>query len=251
MDRRTEASIQRVIESIYENVDGLITIDDMAKTAGFSKFHFTRLFQRATGISPGRFLSAVRLQEAKKLLLTTSMSVTDITYLVGYNSVGTFSTRFKSSVGLSPTAYRELSGYTSHIADDGRRHGRRTGVVQGELTASCPEQHEGTVFVGLFPDTIPQGNPAKCAVLHGPGPFRLDEVPEGCWYLLAQCVRRGSEDILDGESPTVAARGPLDVRAGRTISVSELPLRPMKLLDPPVLMALLDARRTALSSAVG
>src|ERR1700754_344703 len=110
MDDVIENAVERVIRAMHDNLGDVITIDDMARTAMFSKFHFTRLFQRATGIPPGRFLSAVRMEEAKKLLLTTSLSVTEITYRVGYNSVGTFSSRFKSSVGLSPTAYRELGG---------------------------------------------------------------------------------------------------------------------------------------------
>jgi AraC family transcriptional regulator len=83
-DQQTEQNIQRVIDSIYENISERITIDDMARTAMFSKFHFTRLFQRMTGVSPGRFLSAVRLQEAKKLLLYTGLSVTEISHRVGY-----------------------------------------------------------------------------------------------------------------------------------------------------------------------
>ncbi|GAA2076759.1 helix-turn-helix domain-containing protein [Actinomadura alba] len=249
LDWRTEQSIQRVIESIHQNIGESITIDDMARTAMFSKFHFTRLFQRATGISPGRFLSAVRMEEAKKLLLTTSLSVTEITYRVGYNSVGTFSSRFKSSVGLSPTAYRELGGFTPVIPDEPRRHGRRTAIVQGRFVTPDAEETAGPVFAGLFLDTIPQGTPVKCTVLDRPGPFRLENVPEGRWYLLAQCVRPGGEETPDDLPPTVAVHGPMEIRPGTITKSLELRLRPMQVLDPPVLMALTNARRTALSTA--
>ena len=71
-----------------DNIGEELTVDDMARAAMFSKFHFTRVFQRVTGVSPGRFLSAMRLQRAKDLLLTTSMNVADISVHVGYNSVG-------------------------------------------------------------------------------------------------------------------------------------------------------------------
>lgn len=105
-DHRTADVIDQVIEAIYERFSEPITVDDMARTAKYSRFHFTRLFQQAIGVSPGRFLTAVRIQEAKKLLLSTSLSVKEITGRVGYSSVGTFSTRFKENVGLSPRAYR-------------------------------------------------------------------------------------------------------------------------------------------------
>ncbi|WP_285508529.1 peroxidase-related enzyme [Actinokineospora sp. NBRC 105648] len=83
-----------------------LTIDDMARVARFSKFHFSRLFQRHTGVPPARFLSALRLAEAQRLLATTRLRVTDIGLRVGYHSPGTFSSRFKRHVGLSPTQYR-------------------------------------------------------------------------------------------------------------------------------------------------
>jgi AraC-like DNA-binding protein len=249
MDSHTEQSIQRVIESIHQNIGERITIEDMARTAMFSKFHFTRLFQRTTGISPGRFLSAVRLEKAKKLLLTTSLSVTEITHQVGYNSVGTFSTRFKKSVGLSPTAYRDLRGFTPGISVASRRHGMRTAVIHGRFVLPGRAEEAGPVFAGLFPDTIPQGTPVKCTVLDRPGPFRFESVPEGRWYLLAQCVRGGYEESLDDEPPTVGRHGPIEVRPGMITEPLELRLRPMRVLDPPVLMALTDARRTALRSA--
>jgi len=248
-DQQTEQNIQRVIDSIYENMGERITIDDMARTAMFSKFHFTRLFQRMTGVSPGRFLAAVRLQEAKKLLLSTGLSVTEISHRVGYSSVGTFSSRFKSSVGLAPTAYRELDGYLPYLPDH-HRFRLHTSVVQGEICAppETPEDGEpGPVFLGLFPDTIPQGRPASCAVLRRPGTFRLS-APEGTWYLLAQSVRAGEVDVLRPRPPLVAVHGPVSVRPGRVISPLNLALRPMRVLDPPLLMALLDDRRVAMGA---
>jgi AraC-like DNA-binding protein len=98
--------IVRVIEDIYKRFSEPITIDDMARLAKYSRFHFTRMFQQATGVAPGQFLTAVRIQEAKRLLLSTSLSVKEITTRVGYSSAGTFSAKFKSSVGFSPAAYR-------------------------------------------------------------------------------------------------------------------------------------------------
>jgi transcriptional regulator GlxA family with amidase domain len=102
-----EEAVRRVVEAMHDNLGDSFTADDMARTAVFSKYHFIRLFRQATGVTPGRFLAALRIQEAQRLLLATDLSVAEISQRVGYASVGTFSSRFKLSVGLSPSAYRE------------------------------------------------------------------------------------------------------------------------------------------------
>ncbi|WP_207934197.1 AraC family transcriptional regulator [Actinomadura sp. KC06] len=243
MNDATVRSIRRVIESIRENIGEQITIDDMARTAMFSKFHFTRLFQQATGVSPGRFLSAVRLQEAKRLLLSTSLSVTEISHMVGYSSVGTFSSRFKSSVGLCPTDYRDLQSLQLTSPIETQRPETLSTTLQGDFSPAEPDSFERTVFVGLFPDAIPQGMPARCAVLDGPGPFKMDNVPEGTWYVLAYAARPGETD--DPESARVAMHGPVTVRNGQQLPMVRLGLRRMQPLDPPVLLALLDTSHAA------
>lgn len=102
-----EDAVRRVVEAMHDNLGDPFTADDMARTAVFSKYHFIRLFRQTTGVTPGRFLAALRIKEAQRLLLATDLSVAEISQRVGYASVGTFSSRFKLSVGLSPSAYRE------------------------------------------------------------------------------------------------------------------------------------------------
>lgn len=254
IDEGLERAVIRVIDTMRQNLSEQLTVDDMARAARFSKFHFSRVFQRVTGVSPGRFLSAMRLQEAKRLLLTTSLSVADITFQVGYNSVGTFSTRFKESVGLSPTQYRRFGGYTKDIATDDRRRGLRSTTLRGEIK-SPPDKPVGTVFVGLFPDWIPQGFPVKCTVLRTPGPYELADIPPGTWHLLAHAVAPGQEHVAgfdpDRQSLVVGANGPIAVRSETSLKRVNLQLRPMRILDPPILLALLDVREMALSKQAG
>ncbi len=109
MDEFAARAVQRAIEDMRGKLEEPITIDDMARVALFSKFHFSRVFQRHTGVSPARFLSGLRLDEAKRLLATTTLKVTDISARVGYRSPGTFSARFKTCVGVSPTQYRKTA----------------------------------------------------------------------------------------------------------------------------------------------
>ncbi|EFG04838.1 AraC family transcriptional regulator (plasmid) [Streptomyces clavuligerus] len=254
MQTTAERAVTRVISSMYENLGEEITIDDMAETAMFSKFHFTRMFKNMTGTSPGRFLSALRLQEAKRLLVSTELNIADISNIVGYQSVGTFSSRFKSSVGLAPTTYRQLGGYTPRINMAGTGPGRtRSALLRGTVRAS-EGTAPGPVFIGLFAGCIPQGQPSRCAVLDRPGPYVLEDVPYGTWHVLVQSVPYGMEEVDGAESdtaPSIGAYGPVTVNADTVAKPADIDLRPMGTLDPPVLLALLDMRMAALEAIAG
>ena len=82
---------------------------DAAVLAGLSPFYFHRLFANAFGETPHEFVTRLRIDHAKKLLLAGNHSVTDICFDAGYESLGSFSTRFHSLAGLSPAAFRRES----------------------------------------------------------------------------------------------------------------------------------------------
>ncbi len=77
-----------------------------ASLAGYSPFHFHRLFTGTFGETPHEFLTRLRIQRAKSLLIGNSLSVTDICFELGYESLGSFSSRFRSLTGLSPAQFR-------------------------------------------------------------------------------------------------------------------------------------------------
>ncbi|HEY0390417.1 MAG TPA: helix-turn-helix transcriptional regulator [Solirubrobacterales bacterium] len=81
-------------------------VDDLAAAAGLSRAHFSREFRRAFGESPHAYLLTRRLERAAALLRTTDRSVADICLSVGLRSIGSFTTSFSRTFGLSPTAYR-------------------------------------------------------------------------------------------------------------------------------------------------
>lgn len=249
-----ERAVGRVIDFMHENLGEQFTIDDMARTAMYSKFHFSRAFQRVTGVSPGRFLAAIRLQEAKRLLVSTSLPVTDISHRVGYTSVGTFSSRFRSSVGVSPTTYRQLGGLTPPMPAAWRGSDARTSTVRGEIYASLGDA-PGLICAGLFADRIPQGAPVRCTMLHRPGPYVLTDVPSGTWHLLAYSValdhagrREPRRFPAEDQALNVASYGPITVRAGVPVDEADLTLRPIGMLDPPVLVALPYIRTVAMNA---
>jgi AraC-like DNA-binding protein len=83
-----------------------LTVDDLARAARLSKAHFSREFRRAFGDSPHAYLLTRRLERAAALLVTTDYSVAEICLAVGLRGVGSFTTSFKRTYGVTPTAYR-------------------------------------------------------------------------------------------------------------------------------------------------
>lgn len=236
-----DQAVVRVIEAMYQRIGEELTADDMARTAMYSKFHFSRVFRQVTGVSPGRFLSALRFQEAKRLLASTSLSVAEISNRVGYSSLGTFSTRFKSSVGVTPTEYRRGGGCwpperVAGVTGNGHRPaaGEPCRTVSGEIWSGMDEC--GPTFVGAFPDPVPHRSPVRFTVLGQPGPYVLEGIPEGTWYLVAHAVPPGGPVGAD-LSGSVGKLGPITIRPGTVPAPADIGLRPMRPVDLPVLAA--------------
>ncbi len=80
----TQLAVQQSISAMWNRHGEQLSLDELADCAILSKFYFSRVFRSATGTSPGRFLTAIRLFKTKNLLLETSLHVTDIAYRVGY-----------------------------------------------------------------------------------------------------------------------------------------------------------------------
>jgi AraC-like DNA-binding protein len=83
-----------------------LDVPTLARAAHLSGAHFTREFRRAFGETPHQYLLTRRLERAAELLRNTDHTVADICLSVGLSSVGSFTTSFGRTFGLSPTAYR-------------------------------------------------------------------------------------------------------------------------------------------------
>ena len=83
-----------------------LDVDDLARAAGLSRAHFSREFKRAFGEPPHAYLLTRRLERAAALLRLTDNSVAEICFSVGLQSVGSFTSSFTRTFGMSPTAYR-------------------------------------------------------------------------------------------------------------------------------------------------
>ncbi|MEV6647273.1 AraC family transcriptional regulator [Amycolatopsis sp. NPDC051371] len=258
-EQPTPPSVLRAIEMMLERYFEPITLSALASEVFVSPFHFSRIFAKATGVTPGRFLTAVRLFEAKRLLLTTSLTVSDIVCSVGYSSVGTFTSRFARSVGMTPTEYRDpevgelLVAHSTYyqrmptlssLRDAGRTcaslqgGNERVTVRLGLPSTAAP----ANVLVGLFADSLPQSGPVAFGGLAGAGStlLTINGVPEGTWTVLAVADHGVGPQVPDGPAFTIGS-APVSVTPFEP-SVVALRMRPPALTDPPIAVTLASRR---------
>lgn len=91
------------MESFYMNK---IELDDMAKAAFLSRFHYVRVFQRMYGSTPRAYLRDIRIKKAKELI-KNGEAITTVCFDVGYDSLSTFSSVFKKCAGCTPKEYQK------------------------------------------------------------------------------------------------------------------------------------------------
>ncbi|HKU14673.1 MAG TPA: helix-turn-helix transcriptional regulator [Steroidobacteraceae bacterium] len=105
---RTGAVLLRLCRArdLLQDVSGNVRIEQAAREAALSPYHFIRLFKATFGATPHQVSIDARLERAKELLLAADLSVTEICLEVGFASLGSFSTLFARRVGASPAAYR-------------------------------------------------------------------------------------------------------------------------------------------------
>jgi AraC-like DNA-binding protein len=98
--------LRRARDHIDRHYQQPLDLAELARVAGVSKFHFVRTFEATYGETPIRYLTRRRIERAQDLLRVANLTVTEVCLAVGFSSLGSFSTRFTSLVGESPTAYR-------------------------------------------------------------------------------------------------------------------------------------------------
>lgn len=96
---------RRFIDACY---DRPLDLECISSEACFSRYHFIRLFKQAFHRTPHQYLVEKRIERAKELLASSRLSVTDVCFEVGFQSLGSFSTLFQKRTGSSPLIYRNL-----------------------------------------------------------------------------------------------------------------------------------------------
>ncbi len=99
--------IKRAREFIQERKSDDLSLGDVARAVNVSTFYFCKMFKKSTGLNFTDYLSRVRIEKAKNLLLNPNMRVSEIAYEVGFQSLTHFNRVFRKVVGQAPTSYRE------------------------------------------------------------------------------------------------------------------------------------------------
>jgi len=238
-------SAERVVRAMMRCLDRPMHNNEMADIACQSPFHFNRVFRRLTGVPPIQFHYALRLQEAKRLLISTDLRITDICFEVGYGSLGTFVTRFNALVGLSPTSFRR---YARQMASMDFQEFRpqlsvlrgfvapRSGVIAGMIE---PHTKGGVVFSGLFRRGIPEGEPVSCGLSLDEATYTIAAPEQGDWFVFLVAVPWTTSGmqllLLDG---LPRGRSGLISRDPGCCCDTSVALRQSSLLDPPILTAI-------------
>jgi|WetSurSiteA1Bulk_404760.scaffolds.fasta_scaffold14720_2 AraC family transcriptional regulator len=95
------------IHYIHNNMQKDITLEELAKKANVSKYHFCRLFKKHIGISPMKFILSRKITRAKELLRREDVNISMIAADLGFSDLSSFSEKFKKLVGTSPTQFRK------------------------------------------------------------------------------------------------------------------------------------------------
>ncbi|MGW0991839.1 helix-turn-helix domain-containing protein [Streptomyces sp. NPDC002523] len=233
-----EHIVERAVQIIRERYAEPLSLDDIARAVMVSKFHLLRVFSQVTGVTPGRFLSAVRIGEAKRLLKNSDLGVATISSTVGYSSTGSFTSRFTESVGIPPTQYRQLSRGEGEYAVRSSAGGR------GDMTrcqlrgvARAAAEPVSSIYIGSFDSPILQGHPSSWTTTERLGPFVLHQVPHGTCYLHATMRAAQQQPGRPLETMLLTATlGPIRIDPYVTFEV-ELVLCPRGWSHPPILFA--------------
>ncbi|MFE9244650.1 helix-turn-helix domain-containing protein [Nocardiopsis sp. NPDC006938] len=243
---------------IHRRYSEPITLNDIAAEVFVSPFHLSRVFSQEIGVPPGRYLSAVRMFEAKRLLVASRMTVCDIVHSVGYNSVGTFTSRFSRATGMTPRQYRRPEVERALVAASGgfsrmpslQELNRPTAPSGGPRTATgptgtlsgvvdLPRHRPGTnLVIGLYREPIPQRAPVAHLALPATSStrFTFPSVPAGPWTVMALAMPPGTS--ADGADVLVGAPvGRVTVHP-RTDTRTRFTMRRLTSTDAPIAVTL-------------
>ncbi len=99
--------IGRALKYIKETYTSRITLEEVSEISGVSKYHFTRAFKRVMGISFSDYLNHIRVKKAEEILANPDLSISEVAFSTGFNSLRQFERVFKSTSGKPPVKYRK------------------------------------------------------------------------------------------------------------------------------------------------
>ena len=96
----------RVKDFVESSLDQDLTLEALAREAGYSRAHFLRMFRESTGTTPHQYVMERRIAHAEELLLTNELGVAEIAVACGFSSQAHLTLAFKKQTGVTPAEYR-------------------------------------------------------------------------------------------------------------------------------------------------
>lgn len=145
MEYRKE--IKAAINYIEKELNQGIKVDDVAAAAGFSKYHFHRIFKNETGLNLYAYIQERRLAEASYLLLNSDMRILDIAMCLCFESQEVFTRAFKKAYGLPPGQYRKA---LRNVIDGGVNMNKNKDIKYWIVTGTAPDKYEMGIDHEIF-----------------------------------------------------------------------------------------------------
>lgn len=234
------SAVEAAIAQMRRNATRTMNLDALARHVNLNPFHLSHIFSRYVGISAKRYHQLIRISSAKRTLARTEMNVTDVSLECGYDSLGSFATTFKRTVGLTPTEFRKaLSTLTSlempEISPSSASVGGAAGLC---LEIAAPADFHGCAFVAAC--RAESGHLMDCAAIsffhRSSITFSIPRWQPLIFFGVAYSSRVSIRDAIVGEPEL---RGCCEVVSGPAPhSKVTLNLREARIIDAPFVSAL-------------
>ena len=241
-------AVRLLAETIRSEPSCTVQIDRFCYDRSIEYRSFLRVFKRLTGTTPVRFLQSHRIDQAKRLLARPDISIANICYDLGYESVGTFARTFNELVGVSPSSFRRLVSQVKNWEMGWFLNELQGVVLRTGLTREIPGFLSATqataalTFVGLFGSAIPTNELLAGTVIVGQGRFNLSVgVHDKPLFVLAASFEADAtpfDTLFPDADRILVASTILSPQITKTLAPITLQLRPMSCFDPAIVYAL-------------
>lgn len=247
MEQSYSPVVHDTITYMQKHLHEPLNLAGLAAQAAYSPYHFSRLFKKNVGMPPLYYLSALRIQRAKELLLETALPIRDIGMEIGQQSVGTFTTSFVSRVGMTPGVFRASPASTEESLSSLKKARHWTEpvfsstetCVKGRIYSETP--FEGFVLIGLFPRPMPEGVPLYGTLCDASEEYCIPGVKPGVYYVMATSVAwkmKATDILIPHHTLRTRSKEPFHVDEVFAGEKRDVHLYPPRLDDPPILISL-------------